>query len=110
MWGVGGLGAHAVQLLRLVGACPIIAGDPLAPARERALRLGADTALDPADPEFGTLLRAAAADGVAAAFDFAGVPAARDQALSSLAEQGRLEPDPAAPHTERQWSPARAGR
>ncbi|MFE5495387.1 zinc-binding dehydrogenase [Streptomyces virginiae] len=91
VWGVGGLGAHAVQLLRMVGACPIIAVDPLAAARERALRLGADTALDPADPEFDPLLRSAVgAKGIAAAFDFAGVPAAREQALSSLAEGGRL--------------------
>ncbi|MFE7181904.1 zinc-binding dehydrogenase [Streptomyces erythrochromogenes] len=91
VWGVGGLGAHAVQLLRMVGACPVIAVDPLPAARERALSLGADTALDPADPEFATLLRAAAGTGgVDAAFDFAGVPAARDQALASLAEYGRL--------------------
>ncbi|MER7735613.1 zinc-binding dehydrogenase [Streptomyces erythrochromogenes] len=91
VWGVGGLGAHAVQLLRLVGACPVIAVDPLPAARERALRLGADAALDPADPEFATRVRAAAgAGGIDAAFDFAGVPAARDQALASLAESGRL--------------------
>ncbi len=37
VWGVGGLGAHGVQLLRLVGAAPIIAVDPLPAARERAL-------------------------------------------------------------------------
>ncbi|MGW8776525.1 zinc-binding dehydrogenase [Streptomyces sp. NPDC055796] len=91
VWGVGGLGAHAVQLLRMVGACPVVAVDPLPAARERALRLGADVALDPADPDFATLLRdAAGAGGVAAAFDFAGVPAARDQALAALAEHGRL--------------------
>ncbi|MGE7391203.1 zinc-binding dehydrogenase [Streptomyces sp. NPDC004126] len=91
VWGVGGLGAHAVQLLRLVGACPVVAVDPLGSARERALRLGADAALDPADPDFATALRAAVGPkGVAAAFDFAGVPAARDQALGSLAEGGRL--------------------
>lgn len=29
VWGVGGLGAHAVQLLLLVGAAPVIAVDPL---------------------------------------------------------------------------------
>jgi hypothetical protein len=28
VWGLGGLGAHAVQLLRLVGAAPIVAVDP----------------------------------------------------------------------------------
>ncbi|WP_408059220.1 zinc-binding dehydrogenase [Streptomyces erythrochromogenes] len=74
----------------MVGACPVVAVDPLPAARERALRLGADTALDPADPEFANLLRAAAGTGGVAAFDFAGVPAARDQALAALAEYGRL--------------------
>ncbi|MFF3014804.1 zinc-binding dehydrogenase [Streptomyces sp. NPDC057939] len=91
VWGVGGLGAHAVQLLRLVGACPVIAVDPLAEARERALRLGADAALDPTDPDFGAGLRAVTGpQGITTAFDFAGVPAARDQALGSLADQGKL--------------------
>ncbi|MCW2779011.1 MAG: alcohol dehydrogenase, partial [Frankiales bacterium] len=47
LWGIGGLGVHAVQTARLVGAAPIIAIDPSASARERALRLGADHALDP---------------------------------------------------------------
>ncbi|MFJ3201618.1 zinc-binding dehydrogenase [Streptomyces sp. NPDC086989] len=91
VWGVGGLGAHAVQLLRMVGACPIVAVDPLTAARERALHLGADAALDPADPDFGAALRAVAGTaGITAALDFAGVPAAREQALASLAERGRL--------------------
>ena len=47
LWGIGGLGVHAVQVARLVGASPIIAFDPLSSARERALSLGADSALDP---------------------------------------------------------------
>jgi D-arabinose 1-dehydrogenase-like Zn-dependent alcohol dehydrogenase len=49
VWGIGGLGAHAVQLLRLAGAGPIVAVDPVPAARERALAFGADLALDPAD-------------------------------------------------------------
>ena len=49
LWGIGGLGVHAVQVARLVGAAPIIAFDPLPSARERALALGADVALDPLD-------------------------------------------------------------
>ncbi|MEU2878486.1 alcohol dehydrogenase catalytic domain-containing protein, partial [Streptomyces sp. NPDC007070] len=49
VWGAGGLGVHAVQLLRTVGACPIVAVDPNPVARERALAAGADLALDPAD-------------------------------------------------------------
>ncbi|GAB3178140.1 hypothetical protein GCM10027259_24180 [Micromonospora palomenae] len=50
VWGLGGLGAHAVQLLRLVGAAPIVAVDPIPDALARALALGADHALDPAPP------------------------------------------------------------
>lgn len=49
LWGIGGLGVHAVQVARMVGAAPVIAFDPLPSARERALRLGADVALDPLD-------------------------------------------------------------
>jgi D-arabinose 1-dehydrogenase-like Zn-dependent alcohol dehydrogenase len=51
LWGIGGLGTHAVQLARLLGAAPVIALDPLASARERALAVGADVALDPLSPD-----------------------------------------------------------
>ena len=47
LWGIGGLGVHAVQIARMVGAAPIIALDPLPAARDRALEFGADHALDP---------------------------------------------------------------
>ncbi len=47
LWGIGGLGVHAVQIARMVGAAPIIALDPLEAARARALEFGADHALDP---------------------------------------------------------------
>ncbi|WP_405134159.1 zinc-binding dehydrogenase [Nocardia sp. NBC_01388] len=90
VWGVGGLGAHGVQLLRLVGAAPIIAIDPLPAARERALEFGADFAFDPADPELRAKVWAASGTGLAAAFDFAGVAAVREQAAICLAPKGRL--------------------
>ncbi|ANH94864.1 MULTISPECIES: zinc-binding dehydrogenase [unclassified Streptomyces] len=91
VWGAGGLGVHAVQLLRAVGACPVIAVDPSPVARERALAAGADLALDPADPGLNAQVRTATGGaGLAAAFDFAGVPAVREQALSVLAPRGRL--------------------
>ncbi|MDN3244245.1 threonine dehydrogenase-like Zn-dependent dehydrogenase [Streptomyces sp. DSM 42143] len=91
VWGVGGLGVHAVQLLRAVGACPVVAVDPNPVARERALAAGADLALDSADPELAQFVRAATGGaGLAAAFDFAGVPPVREQALSVLAPKGRL--------------------
>jgi D-arabinose 1-dehydrogenase-like Zn-dependent alcohol dehydrogenase len=40
LWGIGGLGVHAVQIARLGGAGLIIAVDPLPAARQRALDLG----------------------------------------------------------------------
>jgi D-arabinose 1-dehydrogenase-like Zn-dependent alcohol dehydrogenase len=91
VWGIGGLGAHAVQLLRLVGAAPILAVDPLPAARERALDFGADLALDPADPALRQrVLEATGGTGLAAAFDFAGVAAVREQAVRCLGRNGRL--------------------
>lgn len=91
VYGVGGLGIHAVQLLKILGSSPIIAVDPLPVARERALLIGADLALDPNDDEFSKKIRTATnGRGIDIAFDFAGVNAARNQALPLLAEAGRL--------------------
>lgn len=90
VWGVGGLGAHGVQLLRMVGAAPIIAVDPLPAARERALEFGADLAFDPAEPDLRKKIFKATGGGLAAAFDFAGVAAVREQAIVCLAPEGRL--------------------
>ena len=91
VWGVGGLGAHAVMLLRLAGAAPVIAVDPLPAARARALDFGADAAFDSADPELAAKVRHETdGRGLAAAFDFAGVPAVQEQAIGCLGEAGRL--------------------
>ncbi|WP_019854839.1 zinc-binding dehydrogenase [Actinopolyspora mortivallis] len=91
VWGVGGLGAHGIQLLRLVGAAPIVAVDPLESARARALDFGADAVFDPGDPELPRRVGAATGGhGLDAAFDFAGVPAVREQAAECLAPQGKL--------------------
>ncbi|MDR1999677.1 MAG: zinc-binding dehydrogenase [Frankiaceae bacterium] len=91
VWGIGGLGAHGVQLLRFAGAAPIIAVDPVEAARTRAVELGADVALDPADPDFAAKIRTATRGaGLAVAFDFAGASAVRGQALESLSLGGRL--------------------
>ncbi|MGC5345529.1 zinc-binding dehydrogenase [Streptomyces sp. DT24] len=91
VWGAGGLGVHAVQLLRAIGAHPVIAVDPSPAARERALAFGADLALDSSDPGLREkVLTAAGGAGLETAFDFAGVPAVREQALTVLAPKGRL--------------------
>ena len=84
VFGVGGLGIHAVQLLKIVGCSKVIAIDPRADARAHALARGADFAFAPDDPEIKKHR------GLNAAFDFAGVTPVRKQALSLLGEQGRL--------------------
>lgn len=91
VWGVGGLGSHGVQLLRLVGAAPIIAVDPLPAARERGLAFGADLALDPAATDFLDRVRAATNGlGLDHAFDFVGAQVVREQADAALAPGGGL--------------------
>jgi D-arabinose 1-dehydrogenase-like Zn-dependent alcohol dehydrogenase len=91
VWGLGGLGTHAVALLRLVGAAPIIALDPSQPARERALTFGADVVVDPAaDDALDQVRGHAGPTGLAVAFDFAGAPPVREQAQRLLGPRGRL--------------------
>lgn len=91
VWGIGGLGAHAVQVLRAVCAYPIVAVDPVPAARTRALELGADLALDPRDNTLkDRILFLTRGTGLNTAFDFAGVPSVYDQALGVLAQEGRL--------------------
>jgi 2-desacetyl-2-hydroxyethyl bacteriochlorophyllide A dehydrogenase len=83
VFGLGGLGIHALQLLKIIG-CSVIAIDPREDARAHALARGADFAFAPDDPELKKHR------GLNAAFDFAGVTPVRKQALSMLGEQGRL--------------------
>ena len=91
VWGVGGLGTHGIQLLRIVGAAPIIAMDPLPAARRRALDYGADLAVDPTSPDCVDQIRTATnGRGLDFAFDFAGVQAVREQAGAALGRAGAL--------------------
>lgn len=91
IWGAGGLGVHGVRVARLCGATPIIAIDPLPYARKRTLDFGADVALDPSDPHLSEAVhQATGGRGLDIAFDFAGVPAAREQAAAVLSTGGVL--------------------
>ncbi|WP_448641483.1 zinc-binding dehydrogenase [Geodermatophilus sp. URMC 63] len=90
VWGIGGLGAHAVQLLRLAGAAPIVAVDPVESARDRALAFGADLALDPAEDVATRVRELTGGPGLSHAFDFAGVPPVREQAVRCLERDGGL--------------------
>ena len=84
VFGVGGLGIHAVQLLKIIGCATVIAIDPREDARSNALLRGADFAYAPEDPAIKNHR------GLHVAFDFAGVASVRKKALSLLGEQGRL--------------------
>ena len=90
VWGIGGLGIHAVKLGRLMGAAPIVALDPLPAARERALRAGADVAVDPTAPDAVMQVRAVTGGlGVDVALDVVGSTKVLQQAEPCLAARGR---------------------
>lgn len=89
--GLGLLGMFAVQFLRLSGAYPLIAADLNPQRRELALQLGADYALDPADPDFVQKVKElTGGKGVNACVEVTGVSAAMNQALQCSARQGRI--------------------
>ena len=91
VWGVGGLGIHAVKLARLLGAAPIVVLDPRESARERGLRAGADIAIDPTAPDAVQQVRmVTGGDGLDVALDVVGSPAVLQQAEQCLAHAGRL--------------------
>jgi D-arabinose 1-dehydrogenase-like Zn-dependent alcohol dehydrogenase len=91
LWGIGGLGVHAVQTARLVGATPIIAIDPNPAARERALAFGADHALDPDAVDVREeVLRLTDGRGLDLAVDLFGANSVLAQAESCLALAGRV--------------------
>jgi 2-desacetyl-2-hydroxyethyl bacteriochlorophyllide A dehydrogenase len=90
LWGIGGLGVHAVQIARLAGAGLIIAVDPLDAACQRALEVGADHALNPRTVDVHEeVLRLTDGEGLDLAVELAGVNSALDQAVSCLARRGR---------------------
>ena len=91
IWGVGGLGIHAVKLARLLGAAPIVVLDPRESARDRGLRAGADLAIDPTVADaVGQVRAATGGDGLDVALDVVGSPAVLQQAEQCLGRAGRL--------------------
>ncbi len=90
LWGIGGLGVHAVQIARMVGASPVIALDPLAAARERALARGADVALDPTDDATpARILELTGGAGLDVAVDLVGANVVLAQCVAALGRHGR---------------------
>ena len=91
LWGIGGLGTHATQIARMLGAGLIIAVDPLESARKRALTVGADIAIDPTTEDVQSIvLRETGGVGLDLALDLVGKNAVLMQAQWCLARAGRL--------------------
>ena len=70
--GLGGVGLSVVQGARLAGASRIIASDPVAERRDKALALGATDAIDPTADDPTTVSHDLTGIGVDWAFDAAG--------------------------------------
>ncbi|WP_432989976.1 zinc-dependent alcohol dehydrogenase [Dactylosporangium sp. CA-233914] len=90
IFGVGGLGQHAIQLARLAGASPIIAVDVRADQLDLARRLGADRTVDATAGDVAAAVRRAnGGRGVDVAGEFIGRAATIEAAFASLTKGGR---------------------
>jgi len=89
--GLGLLGMFAIQFMRLSGAYPVIAADLNPERRALALQLGADYALDPAEPDFTEQVKAiTGGEGVNGIVEVTGNAKALQQALDCAAREGRI--------------------
>ncbi len=88
--GLGILGIFAVQFSRAAGAYPVIAVDPVEERREFALKMGADFALDPFDPDFVKTVKELTGKGAKCAIEVSGSGKALDQVLDCMARFGRV--------------------
>jgi len=88
--GMGMLGIVAVQLLRAAGAAPIIAVDPNAQKRKKALECGADYALDPYAPDFAETVKKMTNGGVKVGIEVTGIGKGLEGILDCMARFGRV--------------------
>lgn len=89
--GLGLLGMFSVQFARLNGANPVIAVDLNKERRDLALKLGADYALDPSDPDFTEKVKKITkGKGVNATVEVTGASVAMKQALECASWMGRI--------------------
>ena len=88
--GQGVLGLLALPLLRAAGAIPIIAVDPVAEKRAKALSAGADAALDPFAEDFADTAREITGGGARVGIEVTGFGAGLDGILDCMGRFGRV--------------------
>jgi 2-desacetyl-2-hydroxyethyl bacteriochlorophyllide A dehydrogenase len=99
VFGLGGLGMHAVQLARLAGAELVVGVDVDPVNLERALDWGADEVVDASDGKPARRVKELTEGGVDKALEFVGSNTTVDQTLKSVKPGGRavlvgLTPEP----------------
>jgi propanol-preferring alcohol dehydrogenase len=87
VYGLGGLGLHAVTILKQVVGARVVGVDPIPAARERALAFGADEVVDAATKP-AQAVRELTGGGADCAYEFVGAAAVTDQAVKSLRRGG----------------------
>lgn len=91
VFGLGAIGLMVVQLLKLAGADPIIAVDPVAKRREVALAVGATTALDTTACDAGLEIKRHTANrGADVVIEYSGNVRAMQAALRGVAFGGNV--------------------
>lgn len=88
--GMGVLGIVALKLLKSAGAVPIIAVDPDPLKREKALKSGADFALDPYAPDFAETAKRLTNGGANVGIEVTGIGAGLNGILDCMARFGRV--------------------
>jgi alcohol dehydrogenase, propanol-preferring len=89
IFGLGGLGMHALLLAKLAGAAHVIGVDVDEVNLQRALDWGADEVVDASDGRPSRRIRELTEGGVDRSFEFVGLAETLDQAVKSLRPGGR---------------------
>lgn len=88
--GLGTLGLLAVAYAHAAGAVPVIAVDPVESRRNKALKFGADYALDPMQEGFSEKVKKLSGGGINAAIEVTGLGIGLEECLDCMAKFGRV--------------------
>jgi len=88
--GLGILGLIAVKQLKVAGAAPIVAVDPVEKRRALALKYGADYAFDPSEEGFADKVKKVTDSGANVCIEVTGVGAGLNGALDCMKKFGRV--------------------